>query len=73
LLRALGLFPSLPKTRLKPATRDLLNSLAQGDWKDVRNLRPGAGSVRELNTFLHGFLIYHLGKLPRGRATVLKA
>jgi len=27
--------------------------------------------VAELHRFLHGFLIYHLGRIPKGRETAL--
>jgi DNA repair protein RecO (recombination protein O) len=73
LLDALGLFPSLDRTRLKPATRELVIALNQGSWSDVENLRPGPASVKELGPFLQGFLIHHLGKLPTGRAMALHA
>jgi hypothetical protein len=30
-----------------------------------------AGQIAEIRQFLHGFLIFHLGRLPRGRAAAL--
>jgi hypothetical protein len=71
LLDALGLFSSLSKTGLKPVTRELVKVLAQGDWKTIRELQPPPDSVRELNAFLHGFLIHHLGKVPNARGTAV--
>ena len=72
LLDALGLFPSLARTGLKPSTRELVTVLAQGDWKTLRGLQPSPGSVNELNAFLHGFLIHHLGKIPKTRGSALQ-
>lgn len=73
LLVALGLFPSLDRTRLKPATRELVVALTRGSWSDVESLKPATPSVKELSGFLQGFLIYHLGKIPKGRNTALHA
>lgn len=73
LLDALGLFPSLDRTRLKPATRELVVALAQGSWPDIESLTPVTTSVKELSAFLNGFLIHHLGKVPKGRGTALHA
>jgi DNA repair protein RecO (recombination protein O) len=68
LLDLLGLFPSSDQTSLKPATWELLADLAKADWTAVEDLKPSAATVKELNTFLCGFLTYHLGKVPRGRS-----
>lgn len=73
LLDALGLSPSLTGTSLKAPTRELLHTLSQGDWKTIQALQPSAKSVKELSTFLNGFLIHHLGKLPPGRSAGLHA
>lgn len=73
LLDKLGLFPSLDKARLKPATRDLVVALTQAGWPTIEGLQPSAGSAKELSGFLRGFLIYHLGKLPNLREEALKA
>ena len=72
LLEVLGLFPALDRTSLKTPTRELVHALARGGWSDVDGLKPATASVKELSTFLHGFLIHHLGKVPRGRATALQ-
>jgi hypothetical protein len=34
-------------------------------------LKLSVGQAAELRQFLHGFLIYHLGRLPEGRASAL--
>jgi hypothetical protein len=33
----------------------------------VARLKLSEGQVRELRHFLHGFLIFHLGRIPKGR------
>lgn len=71
LLGLLGLTPSLSKSNLKPAARKLANDLTSGSWEEIQSLKATAAQVKELNAFLHGFLIYHLGKIPRTRGQAL--
>jgi DNA repair protein RecO (recombination protein O) len=71
LLRELGLEPDPRDTRLAPEAQDLLTSLAESDWVDLLSLQPSAAQVRAGQQFLHGFLLYHLGKLPEGRGAAL--
>ena len=72
LLQELGLEPDLTKTNLRPAARQLLHELAQTDWPDLAQLKPAQAEVLAVKQFLHGFLIYHLGKLPASRGGALK-
>jgi DNA repair protein RecO (recombination protein O) len=67
LLRELGLMPDLEQTRLKPETGRLVEALASADWPQLAGLQPDAAQVTELRQFLHGFLIYHLDRMPKGR------
>jgi DNA repair protein RecO (recombination protein O) len=69
LLDALGLFPDLEKSRHDAATQRLVESLRANSWAQLAELKPTAAQVRELRQFLHGFLIFHLGKIPKGRPT----
>ena len=71
LLEELGLQPNLAETKLNPGTRQLAKILASGDWPVLGRLRLSAEQGKELNQFLHGFLIYHLGRIPRGRDSAL--
>lgn len=71
LLTELGLQPDLAAARLTPATRALAHALAARDWRELAELQGSAAEVTALRRFLHGFLIYHLGKLPPGRAAAL--
>jgi len=71
LLRELGLAPELTETRLTPGTKKIVQTLLESDWTAGSRLKLSAAQIRELAQFLHGFLIFHLGKLPRGRAAAL--
>lgn len=51
----------------------LVEALASRDWNQVQNAALSESELRELRQFLHGFLIYHLGKIPPNRANALKA
>ena len=48
-----------------------LKALTASDWAVGRRLKLTAGQVAELRQFLHGFLIFHLERLPKGRAAAL--
>jgi DNA repair protein RecO (recombination protein O) len=67
LLEELGLHPETEDTKLTPATAELLTALTQSDWAELASLSATAAQAKELRQFLHGFLIYHLGKIPKGR------
>ena len=71
LLTNLGLKPDLEKSNLNPGTKQLVKALTEQDWPIVARLRPTAAQAAELGRFLHGFLIYHLGRIPKGRETAV--
>jgi len=71
LLRELGLEPDFAETRLTPGTKKIVQALLEGDWENGARLKLSATQNDELRQFLHGFLIFHLGRLPRGRAAAL--
>lgn len=71
LLRELGLEPDPSDTRLSPPTQELVTALVDSDWLELPKLQPSAAQARELQQFLHGFLIYHLDRLPKGRHAAL--
>ncbi len=73
LLRELGQEPDSSETKLTKPARDLLAALLESDWAGLSGLHPSGALVRELQQFLHGFLIFHLGKLPRNRGAALSA
>jgi len=73
LLKELGLKPAPAKMRLSAGTKQIVKTMLEQDWPDLFRLRLSDAQVTELRQFLHGFLIYHLDRLPPGRATALKS
>jgi DNA repair protein RecO (recombination protein O) len=71
LLRELGLEPDVSEAKMAAGTEELLTALLESDWPQLSELRPTAAQARAVQQFLHGFLIYHLGKLPKGRQAAL--
>jgi DNA repair protein RecO (recombination protein O) len=71
LLTELGLKPDLDKSQLNPGTKQLAKALTENDWPTVARLRPSEAQAAELAHYLHGFLIYHLGRIPKGRNAAL--
>lgn len=67
LLNELGLRPDLEDSRLTAPTRATLTALTDGDWNVVAALTATAAQARELRQFLHGYLIFHLGRILKGR------
>ncbi len=67
LLNELGLKPDLSKSRLAAGTKQIVGALIEGDWQAISQLKPSAAQARELRQFLHGFLIFHLGRIPKHR------
>jgi len=72
-LRDLGLAPDPAQSRLSPEAARLAARLTEADWDEINELRATAPLARELQQFLHGFLIYHLDRLPKGRANALRS
>ena len=71
LLRELGQAPDLAAASLSPGARQVARHFSESDWPGLQTLRASPEQLREVQQFLHGFLIYHLGSLPRGRAAAL--
>ncbi len=71
LLKELGLSPDLAERKLSAGTKRLLAELDKMDWSILSRLKLSAAQTHELRQFLHGFLIYHLDKIPRGRSAAL--
>jgi DNA repair protein RecO (recombination protein O) len=71
LLRELGMEPNLTKTNLAAGTKKIAGILAQKNWTAGLRLKLTESQIIELRQFLHGFLIFHLGRLPKGRAVAL--
>jgi DNA repair protein RecO (recombination protein O) len=73
LLEDLGLNPKLGESRLTPGSRQILEKLLEMDWPAICQLRPSAAQENEIRQFLHGFLIYHIEKIPKGRNRALES
>jgi DNA repair protein RecO (recombination protein O) len=71
LLNELGLKPDLVDSKLTPGGKLIAEKLWAIDWCALHRLKLSEAQSRELQQFLHGFLIFHLGKIPSGRATAL--
>jgi DNA repair protein RecO (recombination protein O) len=72
LLSVLGLSPDIEDSKLPAETRALVRALTETDWEKLPELRATAAQATAIKQFLHGFLIFHLGKLPRGRERALE-
>jgi len=70
-LAQLGLQPDLDKIKLTPGARQIVRALIQGGWLAILRLKLTKAQTDELRQFLHGFLIFHLERLPKGRARAL--
>jgi DNA repair protein RecO (recombination protein O) len=71
LLEELGLQPDLEASKLTPGSRLIARALAEKDWGSAARLKLSEAQVAELRQFLHGFLIFHLGRIPSGRNKAL--
>jgi len=71
LLHELGLRPDLEKTGLSPGAKKIIQVLIQERWSACARLKLADAQSIELREFLHSFLIFHLGRLPKGRAGAL--
>ena len=72
LLKELGLKPAPAKMRLSVGTKQIAKAMLEQDWPALARLRLSEAQTTELRQFLHGFLIYHLDRLPTDRAAALK-
>jgi DNA repair protein RecO (recombination protein O) len=71
LLSELGLQPDLEKDKLNPDLKQILRILLVSDWDTLSRLRLSQPQITGLRQYLHGFLIYHLGKIPLTRTRLL--
>jgi DNA repair protein RecO (recombination protein O) len=67
LLHELGLSPHPAASRLSEGSRRMLERLMDTDWPALERLKLSPAQVGELSHFLHGFLAYHLERVPAGR------
>lgn len=67
LLNELGLKPDFAETKLSAGSKQILQKLVELDWGNLSRLKLSEAQITEIRQFLHGFLIFNLGKIPRGR------
>jgi DNA repair protein RecO (recombination protein O) len=70
-LRELGLQPRLADSCLTPGARQILERLLETDWPEIFQLRLSGAQVSEIRLYLHGFIIHHLERIPRGRSAAI--
>jgi DNA repair protein RecO (recombination protein O) len=71
MLQELGLEPDWHNSSLAAGTIKAAKVLIERAFEAGFGLKLANTQVSELRQFLHGFLIFHLGKVPRGRAQAL--
>ncbi len=71
LLHELGQTPNLAVADLPAGTKKIAGILTRQNWAAIRRLKLTEAQVVELRQFLHGFLIFHLGRIPKGRTAAL--
>jgi len=70
-LVTLGLEPGWKSQGTSVELQELSEALIGATWAELTELQPTGRVVRELQSFLHGFILQHCGKIPRGRAEAL--
>jgi DNA repair protein RecO (recombination protein O) len=70
-LQELGLKPNFAEPGLTQGTKQILERLLEMNWPEIFRLRLSTAQAREIRLYLHGFIIYHLERIPRGRTAAL--
>jgi DNA repair protein RecO (recombination protein O) len=73
LLHELGMNPDLQRAHLTPGSKKIAAVLSDANWDNVRRLSLSAAQATEMQQFLHGFLIFHLGRIPGARMAALRS
>ena len=73
LLEELGFSPDLNESSLGAGARQIARALTRGEWDAMARLKLSEAQTRELRQFLHGFMIYHLERIPPSRTAALNA
>src|SRR4051812_37999589 len=71
LLSELGLQPDFEQDRLGPDIKQLLRIFLVSDWPALGRIKLSHAQVAGIRQFLHGFIIYHLGKIPLTRSRLV--
>jgi DNA repair protein RecO (recombination protein O) len=72
LLNELGLRPDVAQSRLTPGAKEIVRTLANVHWEALARLSLSPAQETELRSFLHGFLMFHLERIPRSREAALE-
>jgi DNA repair protein RecO (recombination protein O) len=67
LLEELGLKPNFSDAKLSSGSKQILQRFCEMDWNGISRFKLSKIQVVEIRRFLHGFLIFHLGKIPKLR------
>jgi DNA repair protein RecO (recombination protein O) len=70
LLSEQGLQPDMEGGRLSPDLKQILRILLVSDWPALARVKLTKPQITGLRQFLHGFLVYHLGRVPQSRPTL---
>jgi recombinational DNA repair protein (RecF pathway) len=73
LLDALGMAPDSASLKLTAGVKRLLQHLTAAEWNGLAALRLSEAQFLELRQFLHGFLSFHVGKIPLSRTKAVNA
>ena len=71
LLAISGLAAGGPSSRLSQAAKRLAESMVARSLLVTAGAAEQPAELAELTQFLHGFMVYHLGRIPSGRARAL--
>ncbi len=71
LLHELGLTPEWTEHRLTPGTASLAQSLMTAPSALLDRVQGTDAQLKELSRFLHGFLVFNLERVPKGRDAAL--
>ena len=66
-----GLLPDPAQSGMSLGARQGLQKLTSANWDLLARLKFSRNQTTELSHFLHEFLVWHLGRLPDGRAAAL--
>lgn len=72
MLGELGQLPDFERESLPAGSRRLAERLIEAEWGAWSGHELAPGVVEPLGRFLHGFLTFHLGRLPKGRGEALR-
>ena len=68
LLTELGLQPNPVAGEARADIGEILRTLLVSDWKTLPRLKLSESQNRVIGDYLRGFIIYHLGRIPRSRS-----